>query len=626
MQQTTFTYLWHIIKQLMVVMVLMTICRLLFYFCNTNLYNDLTLKMLVGGMRFDIAVVILANSLFILSGLLPLSYRFSNWYYRLYRLLFIVLNGCLLAFNLIDVAYVAFTKKRSAIDLFTTQGIGTDIVQLAPQFATDYWYLIVIFILFIYVLFKTVRPLKKQKTSWVTQTIILVFAIGFSVLAQRGGLQAKPLLVIHANHYTTSDKTPVVLNTPFSIISSIGKTKLKQLNYLNTDSVSKYVNPIFYVNNSSNKKLDKPNICLIILESFSQEYIGALSGKKSYTPFLDSIIPLSVNFPNSFANGQRSIESLPSLLASLPSLMEQPYITSPYAANEINGLGTYLKHLGYSTSFFHGGQNGTMGFDLFSKQAGFDDYYGKAEYDGSPSDDDGNWGIFDEPFLQFATRKYNTFEEPFASVIFTLSSHHPFIIPDHLKNKFNSGNIPLQNSVEYTDYALKQFFKSAEKQPWFNKTLFIITADHTSIAEEYYYYTYSEVFKVPLFIYAPKLLSPTENKAIVQHLDIMPTILSYLNYDKPIFSFGKVIEKETQQNIVLNRKSGLWQIQNDTLLLRFDGQNTQELFYLPNDSICSINIVENTEKEYYLPLENCLKAYLQTYNSKLINNALKSGE
>jgi len=607
-------------------MMLMTLCRILFYICNTSLYDELTLSMLIGGLRFDVAVVVLANGLFILSGLLPFSYRFSNWYFKTYRLLFIILNGAFLAFNLIDVAYVAFTKKRSAIDLFTTQGIGADVAQLAPQFATDYWYLIVVLVLFLLVLYKTVSPFKKQKTSWVLESIILGFALGFTVLAQRGGLQAKPLLVIHANQYTTSDKTPVVLNTPFSIIRSIGKTKLRPLDYLPEDSLIKYINPIKLVNNNSNQKLNKPNVCLIILESFSQEYIGVLSGKKSYTPFLDSIIPLSVNFPNTFANGQRSIESLPSLLASLPSLMEQPYITSPYAANEINGLGTYLKQLGYHTSFFHGGQNGTMGFDLFSKQAGFDNYYGKVEYNGPASDDDGNWGIFDEPFLQYTSSQYGKFQEPFASVIFTLSSHHPFAIPKHLQSRFNKGKIPLQNSVGYTDYALQQFFKTSSTQPWFKNTLFVITADHTSIAEDSYYYAHSGTFSVPLFIYAPYLLKPKNNPVLVQHLDVMPTILSYINYNKPVFSFGKVIDDSTKQNVVINRKSGLWQIQNDSLLLRFDGEQTKELFYLPTDSIGAKNLINMVNGTYYHHLETQLKAYLQTYHSKLISNKLKISE
>lgn len=626
MKQSNFTYLWHIIKQLLVVMVLMSLCRILFYFCNTNLYDELTLLMLVGGLRFDLAVLILANGLFILTGLLPFSYRFKHWYFKLYRLLFVIINGTFLAFNLIDIAYVAFTKKRSAIDLFTTQGIGADIGQLAPQFAADYWYLIILFIFFLFALYKVIKPFSKQKTSWGVEAIILVFVLGLSVLAQRGGLQAKPLLVIHANQYTTSDKTPVVLNTPFTIIRSIGKTKLQPLNYLPEDSLTNYINTIQLTNNSSNIKLDKPNVCLIILESFSQENIGVLSGRKSYTPFLDSIIPLSVNFPNTFANGQRSIESLPSILASLPSLMEQPYITSPYAANEINGLGTNLKQLGYHTSFFHGGQNGTMGFDLFSKQAGFENYYGKVEYDGPTTDDDGNWGIFDEPFLQYTARQYGAFKEPFASVIFTLSSHHPFVIPSHLQNMFNSGDIPLQNSVRYTDYALQQFFKTASEQSWFSNTLFVITADHTSISQNQYYYAHSGTFSVPFFIYAPHLLTPKTNNVLVQHLDVMPTILSYINYNKPVFTFGKAIDDSTKQNVVINRKSGLWQIHNDSLVLRFDGEKSQELFYLPTDSICLKNIIDSTDSNYYLPLENQLKAYLQTYHSKLINNQLKISE
>ena len=205
MRQSNFTYLWHIVKQLLVVMGLMTICRLLFYFCNTSLYSELTLRMIIGGLRFDAVVVVLANGLFILSGLLPFSYRFTCWYFKTYRALFVVLNGLLLTFNLIDVAYVGFTKKRSSIDLFTTQGLGNDAAKLAPQFAADYWYLLLTLVVFLWVLYKVIKPFQFQKTGKLIEGIILLFVLGFCVLIQRGGLQAKPLLVIHANQYTTSD-------------------------------------------------------------------------------------------------------------------------------------------------------------------------------------------------------------------------------------------------------------------------------------------------------------------------------------------------------------------------------------------------------------------------------------
>jgi phosphoglycerol transferase MdoB-like AlkP superfamily enzyme len=629
MRQSNFTYLWHIIKQLLVVMILMTLCRILFYWCNTNLYNELTLRMIVGGFRFDAVVVVIANGLFILSGLLPFSYRFSNWYYKVYRLLFVPLNGLLLALNLIDVAYVGFTKKRSSIDLFTTQGLGNDIVQLAPQFATDYWYLLIIFVFFLWLLYKIIKPFNFQKTSPLFEYVILFFVLGFSVLIQRGGLQAKPLLVIHANQYTTSNQTPVVLNTPFTILRSIGSTILQVLPFFTEEELKQYINPIKTPSNQKNTtllKAIKPNICLIILESFGYENIGALTGEKTYTPFIDSLIEHSLNFSNAYANGQRSIESLPSLLASLPSLMEQPYITSPYAANEITGLGTHLKSMGYTTSFFHGGQNGTMGFDLFSKQAGFDNYYGKNEYEGKSTDDDGNWGIFDEPFLQYMAKQLNAFQEPFASTIFTLSSHHPFIIPKQHRDKFTGGHNELQNSMQYTDYALRQFFKTARKQPWFNNTLFIITADHSSISEDQYYYSNAATFMVPLFIYSPELITPKNTTTLIQHLDLMPTVLSFLNYNKSYIAFGSSVSEPESNRIVINRKSNMWQIQNDSLLLRFDGNNVKALYNLSVDSACTNNIITKKDQACYYFLENKLKAYLQTYNQLLIDNALVINE
>ena len=162
--------------------------------------------------------------------------------------------------------------------------------------------------------------------------------------------------------------------------------------------------------------MHKKNVFVIILESFSSEHIGALThqiGNKNtdFTPFLDSLAEKSLVFEG-FANGKRSIEGIPAILASLPTWMTEDFITSQYSSNKFNSLASILKAEGYNTSFFHGGKNGTMGFDAFSKSAGFEFYYGKNEYP-DQSDFDGSWGISDEPYLQYIAKTLNTTPEPF---------------------------------------------------------------------------------------------------------------------------------------------------------------------------------------------------------------------
>ena len=222
---------------------------------------------------------------------------------------------------------------------------------------------------------------------------------------------------------------------------------------------------------------------------------------KGYTPFLDSLISVSKTFTVSIADGHKSIEAMPSVLASIPSL-ETPYIISPYANNTIQGLAELLGNKGYYTAFFHGAPNGSMGFDSFSKMAGFQDYYGKDQYP-NPEDFDGVWGIWDEPFFKFFEHKLDNFKRPFFVSIFSVSSHHPFKVPEKYEGKFKKGPVPILQTIGYTDMALREFFNAASKEPWFDSTLFVLTADHTNeLVHEVYQNDFGNLFGSHNFISA----------------------------------------------------------------------------------------------------------------------------
>ena len=179
--------------------------------------------------------------------------------------------------------------------------------------------------------------------------------------------------------------------------------------------------------------------------------------------FLISLLQHSATFTFSYANGRKSIDGLPSVVASIPSL-GVPYFLSPYSGNKINSVSSLLKGKGYHTSFFHGAPNGSMGFQAFMNTAGVGQYYGMSEYD-NDDDFDGIWGIWDDKFLQFFARKLNEFPQPFTSILFSVSSHHPFEIPSTFKDQFKGGPLVIHKCVQYADYALKEFFRTASSMP-----------------------------------------------------------------------------------------------------------------------------------------------------------------
>ena len=312
------------------------------------------------------------------------------------------------------------------------------------------------------------------------------------------------------------------------------------------------------------------------------------------------------------------MEGLPAILGSLPTLMNNPYSSSSYSGNEITTFATALKEKGYQTSIFHGGANGTMGFDAFSKIAGIEKYYGRTEY-GNEKDYDGNWGIFDEPFFQYFAQHLDKTQQPFFGSFFSLSSHHPYTLPEKFKGEFKEGPLKIHASIRYSDFALRQFFETAKKMSWYNNTLFIITADHTGTAAEEFYTNSVGMYQIPLVLFKPGSALKGSNDGITQQIDIMPSVLDYMNYDKRFFSFGESVFDTTADRFAINYLNNIYQILDDEYVLQSDKDKPLALYHYKTDSLLKNNLLEK-EKLVKYKLDLKLKAIIQTYNHSLINN------
>jgi phosphoglycerol transferase MdoB-like AlkP superfamily enzyme len=360
---------------------------------------------------------------------------------------------------------------------------------------------------------------------------------------------------------------------------------------------------------------------IIILESFGREHIDYYNNNgRSLTPFLDSLFSLSYTF-EAWANGKRSIESMPAIVAAIPTLMPVDYPTSPYVTNRINGLGTILGAKGYHTSFFHGGNNGTMSFDAFANTSGFVHYYGRNEYN-NDADFDGKWGIYDEPFLQYVADEMNNFPQPFLSGVFTLSSHHPYSVPEQYANSFPHANSRLEESISYTDLALSRFFNKISIMPWYRNTIFVITADHTSESnEDPLYRTLAGNYAIPLAFYTPGSTLRGEAPFTAQQSDVMPSVLAMLGYDKPFVAFGENLFDSTATHFAINYNNNIYQLIKNDYILHFNGEQSLALYYLPEDQFMEINLLRK-EDSVRIAHENFTKAIIQQYNHRLIHNQL----
>jgi len=626
--------------RLLFAFLLFSVTRILFFISNHGYFSDITFseffRILFFGLRFDLPALILCYSLFILLSIIPFHLKSAKTYQLILKIVYVISTVVALSGNLIDCGYFKFTLSRSTADIFTVLGFGSDFFTLLPQYLKDFWYLFLIWIILVVLSAwffnktKVTEPLDKPKENYfliyIKETLIFICIGALCIVGFRGGLQLRPIGIITAGEYTSAKNVALVLNTPFTIVKTFGKPSLKEKKYFNDKVLDSIFSPKhFYF--QKDRPAKRNNVVIIILESFSKEYIGELNKNldngsyKGYTPFLDSLIKESLIFTNAYANGKRSIEGIPAVLSGIPSLMDDAYITSRYSGNSINSIANLLKTKGYSTAFFHGGTNGTMGFDNYTRIAGFDKYYGRTEYN-NEKDFDGKWGIFDEEFLQFVADKLNSSAHPIVAGIFTLSSHHPYTIPAKYPNKFPKGRLPIHQSIEYADYALGRFFKTLSTKPWFDSTLFVITADHTS--ESFYpqYQTRAGMYKIPILFYQhnnSKLKGKSEE--IVEQSDILPSVLDFLNYDKPFINFGVSVFDTAAFHFAVNYKNGTYQLIYKNYSYVFDGTTGVSLHYLPNDSLMKFDLLKNSpaiKKE----IEQKLKAIIQSFNQRMIKNNL----
>lgn len=640
--------LWNVAMAYIIYM----LCRVLYVWENWGLFapgwEALSLgKLLCGSFRFDTSAIFYTNVLYILLMLLPSAVAQRRWWHRMTKGLFLSINSLAIVINISDAVYSQFSGRRTTASFFH-EFEGED--NLAKIFFTEvagHWYLTIAAIALIVILcllyanpeYYRNRPQEDQDSNGdrigrgkgrYLRIAVFVLVFPVSVIAMRGGIinTYRPLTLADANRYINQPhETAIVLNTPFTIIRTIGKTTFEDPHYFPSDKLDNIYNPIHTPQTTNDTTVQKKNIVILIVESFGREYIGFYnhgldSGNYAgFTPFVDSLLSQSLTWQTTLANGRKSIDAMPSILSSIPMFVE-PFFMTVYAQNNIGGLARELGQRGYSSAFFHGANNGSMAFDNYAAASGWQHYYGRNEYNADPrfggdDDFDGTWAIWDEPFLQFFATKMTEMEEPFVTALFTASSHHPFALPDKYKETFPEEKLPIYKCIRYTDNALRHFFETAASQPWFKNTIFVLTSDHTNMSDHDQYRSSIGVFSAPILIYDPSGDLPWGVlPGVAQQIDIMPTILSILGHDQPYVAFGKnLLDKSTTWAV--NYTGGVYQyLENDTLI-QFDGERVTACYKLSADPLLKQPLTKHP-----LTHEKRLKAIIQQYMSRMLNNEL----
>ncbi|MFV5699819.1 LTA synthase family protein [Flavobacterium sp. ZT3R17] len=615
------------------------IARILFYIFNINLLkvdsiSDL-LSLCYYGLAFDTTAILYVNLLFIVFSILPFWKNTNSGYQKSLFYLYFGTNLVAYATNFIDFIYYKYTFARTTIVVLNVLKHETNKKVLLFSFLYDYWYVFILFVLFsalwIY-LYKKVSvavAVPSKKLHYFGFSTIGFFGIVLLIIGGiRGGdfnKATRPINLLDASrHVKTIVQSDIVLNTPFAIIRTLFSNSFLKPNYpdVNEQVILEKVQPIKQYHNNP---ATKPNVVVFILESYGREYIGAFNKNskipnyKSHAPFLDSLSQHSLIFTNAYANGRQSIHGMSSVLAGIPSFKDA-FTSSPYPKQKIESLVSTLESEGYNTSFFHGAANGSMGFLGFGNILGFDNYYGRTEFN-DDSQFDGFWGIWDEPFLQYMKNTLDKKKTPFFASVFTVSSHEPYIIPEKYKNRFHEGGVPIHKCAEYTDFALKRFFDEAKKKPWFSNTIFVLVADHCN---QIYYDEYQKAinhFAVPIIIYKPNSKYVGVDDDLAQQIDIYPTILDMIGYKKPFRSWGRsLLDKKSSQPFVINSTGNIYQFSKGNYICTFDGK-TALGFYDKNDKALKNNLIKNRNPEMNEIELNC-KAFIQDYMDRVVDKKM----
>mgnify|MGYP002624642034 FL=1 len=645
-----FVTMAYLLCNLAIAYVLYFVARIVYLLVNYSYFEQglsashLT-EIFKGGLVFDTSAILVTNIPYIVLFLLTPWRKMAKWVY-------VIINATALAANLIDSVYFRYTMRRTTTTVF---GEFQNENNLVGVFATEFiqhWYLVLLFAVVVYAIWKLYRDPGKANPMhcwwrwYPSQLLWLAVMAPFVVAGIRGGFTTavRPITISNANQYADRPiEAALILNTPFSLYRTIGKDVFVVPEYFSDEQTMAAVYQPIHVPNDT-LPMQKKNVVVLIVESFGREYIGALNqtleggAYQGYTPCVDSLISKSVTFRWTFCNGRKSIDGMPSILSSIPMFVE-PFFLTPASMNHVSGIASLLAGEGYETAFFHGAQRGSMGFMAFARSTGFQQYYGREDYNedqrfGGDADFDGMWAIWDEPFLQYYATKMSEMKEPFMTAVFTASSHHPYHVPEKYKDQYPEEGIVIHKCIRYTDMAIGKFFEKASHEPWFNNTIFVLTSDHTNLSDHAFYQTDIGGFCSPIIIYEPgnaERQTEMQDK-IAQQIDILPTVMGMLHYPKPYFAFGiDVLNTPSEDTWAVNYLNGIYQYVKHGHVLQFDGQNTKAIYAL-SDSLMQHNLLQEpsaaadsslfTLHSSLNKMERELKAIIQQYMERMTQDRL----
>jgi phosphoglycerol transferase MdoB-like AlkP superfamily enzyme len=542
----------HFLKLFLFFTALFALGRIFFFLVNhqsdASFSWSQSLLSFVYGFRMDLSVTtyVLIPSIFfsIIFLFWPKSFLKRVEYFYLLFIIFIA--GIILPANILLYHYWNSLLNYRALSYLKDFGeiaSSFTFAQIAVLLITLTAFFIFLYFIFKRFLYENFQPVFVSFSSRLLNTAIIIIA---TIILMRGGVQMLPmnesLVSVSENNFINQ----ATVNPAWHLFNDIYRAGIFEGNpfeMMPKDSAQKRVSELFACVPDSFPKIlttKDPNIVLIILESFTADLVGVMGGEKRISPSLDSLANAGILFNNIYASGTRTDQGIVSLLNGWPATLYNSIMRSTEKSAHLPSLPIIFKEHNYKTSFYYGGESNFSNLKTYIINQKFDNIIDIKNFSDTISH--GRWGMHDETVFRRQINDLEKIEQPFFSVIMTLSNHEPFDVPPPVRIKGNSDADLFRNSAAYSDAALGQFIRNAKNESWFSNTLFIIVADHGHNLPLHKSPIYYNSHKIPMIFFGD-VIRPEFRGAIVTklggHHDLAGTLLPQLEINKKEFSWSK---------------------------------------------------------------------------------------
>ena len=563
-----------LLKEALLLLILFNLGRFLFLvgYGSLNSFHQIS-ELISHSFRLDFATIAECLTLFFLSIILRpiLTGKITFLITKYTSILLAILLSLIYAGEITTyeewggkLNYKVFIHLGNPTEIFQTSSFG-QMLLFALVFATIFGVYVILrkskFLGFRQLHDSITAPIigLKKNAFTVAQFVVLLPVL---LAIMRGGIQPIPINLSSAYYSTDMVNNDAAVNSLWSLGYSLSE------NYANFDNrnpfkfqdnvtaqaiVDKIHSPVKMAIGSDSIyketpisifKFERPNIVLLILESWSANVISSMNGPSSLTPNFDNLVKDGLLFTEFHASGYTSDLAMPAIFSSFHALPVASIVTQPSKVKHLPSLARHLNNNGYSTSFYFGGQLYYGNIKSYLMLQEFQKIV--EENDLSPDLPRGRLGIHDEYLFDIHQRELAEMasQQPFFSALFTLSSHAPYDMPAKSVQQYDEEYNPYLNSVHYTDSCLGVYFTNLRSQPFYENTIFIITGDHGHYAPKSGNKFSKGFNQIPLLIYGPAL-KDSLNGLRLDHLssqvDLAPTLLSQLGIPIDKFKWGKNI-------------------------------------------------------------------------------------